>query len=158
MNTALNTLVKESPTAQTVVDILASRKRFRRDSNIDALWSRILREKHGKVDREDYFKTFAAFQNEGFGNLVHGRGGKKTRFVWNLDLKQVANAVKKGETVAPEKAKLPPPINVKSKKVNKPKVLTTKKLDSQIQITISLPKGINTEQMQSVIEKLLSIG
>lgn len=91
----LSKIGSSSESAQIVMNTLAKRERFRRESDLTRL-KRDLIKQGSKVVDEDYMQFWKGLEAEGVGSIIHGRKGKSDRFKWNYSLKVVADAAKLG--------------------------------------------------------------
>lgn len=94
----LKSITKSSTTAKNIMEFLADRKRFRRQTDLNQMAQHI--EQAGMtVVEDDYLKAFQALEKAGVGHLIIGRRGKPNKFKWNYNLKTVGQAATTNEPV-----------------------------------------------------------
>lgn len=157
--TELKSIVNESPTSKVIFNNLSKRLRFSRKTNLSKFQNQLLNSGE-KIVEDEFFDTFKELQKAGAGALVHGRGGKPTRFKWHYDLKSVAKAVTTDKNVEiPELYKKGdrPPIKIDIKEDVKPIVKRFKSAPveqsaSTISITLQLSSDSRPEDIAALLE------
>lgn len=155
-------VAKETPTSKAIFDSWIQRQRFSQKTNLDKFKGNLLNQGEKIVD-EEFQKTFKCLEDLGIGSIIHGRGKNPTRFIWNYNLKDVAQ-MSMG-TLSGEKV-IALPVN---KKKTKRKVLTDEKpvgrprktvsvgSAAYIKLTIDIPAGSNPEEIAALLELAASL-
>lgn len=86
-------IANSSEAAKAIFDELGSRQRYRKYTNLDQ-FKHLLMSKGVKVVDSDYWKTLKEMEKAGLGTIIIGRRGNPDRFIWNYNLKSVAQAAK----------------------------------------------------------------
>lgn len=81
------------------VDILSARQRMRRVTDLNNFY-RFITKKHPDIKDTDFLNVFKKLDNEGAGSLIIGRKNNPNRFIWNYNLKEVAESLKKGKDIS----------------------------------------------------------
>lgn len=90
---SVKSIANSSEAAKAIFDELGSRKRYRKYTNLDQ-FKHLLMSKGLKVVDTEYWKTLKDMEKAGLGTIIIGRRGNPDRFIWNYNLKSVAQAAK----------------------------------------------------------------
>lgn len=152
-------VAQETPTSKAVFDSWIQRQRFSQKTNLDKFKVDLLNQGEKIVD-EEFQKTFKRLEDLGIGSIIHGRGKNPARFVWNYNLKDVAQ-MSMGNLSAEKVAELPV-----SKKKIKRKLLTPKKSVGRpkkieksptIRVTFDIPGNSDPQEIAALLDLVASM-
>lgn len=156
----------ESNAAKTIFKVFGKRQRFRRHTNLD-LFFKVIAQEDPSITEREFLEVFKTLQNQGAGSLVIGRKDNPTRFVWNYNLKEVANVARRGRGLQgldplPKRSKYIPTLlnSDKPKLVSQPepiKAAAVPKSAGGVNITIQFPEGTRPEDMKALLELAASL-
>lgn len=152
----------ESHAAKTIFKVFGKRQRFRRHTNLD-LFFKVIQQEDPTINEREFLSVFKGLQDQGAGSLVIGRKDNPTRFVWNYNLKEVANVAKRGRGLQgldplPKRSRYVPTLVNSDRPVVIP--MEPKKQNSVgggVNITIQFPEGTRAEDMKALLELAASL-
>lgn len=150
MNNSIQTIASSSEVSKAVFKALSDKQRARRATDLTNLF-REVSAKDKTIPEKEFLTVFKKLEEAKLGSLVIGRRNKHNRFLWNYNLKQVAQAAH--GKVKPED--MGPAVEVrkpKSRRIRKPTVLAAKTVKSVMK---NVSKQIETAPIQSIQEKVV---
>lgn len=157
----LSTLSTLNPAAIAVFNELASRERFRKETNIKVFFKELKRDGNSLLNYDDVASVFENLQKLNLGSIIAGRNGKAERFIWGYNLKDVVRAAK-GELPLNEMEVLMPLSKLKKssfKKINSNEpvrhVTTTSKGQMEIITVNPKTKEINKYSVEEHIHRMI---
>jgi len=89
----LKNTYKQNKVAQAICDHLAGRDYQQRETKLERVARRLASEGFD-FKKSEYIDAFRGLQDSGCGQLVEGRHGWPTRFVWTVNSRHVAGAAR----------------------------------------------------------------
>ena len=171
MTNPIETVANSSEISKIVFKALSEKQRARRATDLTHLY-RAVSKMDKTVQEKEFLKVFRQLEDADIGSLIIGRRNNHNRFVWNYNLKQVAQAAS-GKMDTKELAPAVPEKTVKkSRKVTtkkrKPSMLKAKSVPmvedahvtksssmagpTKIQLTLELAPEVSAKDIQALIE------
>lgn len=150
MNNSIQTIANSSEVSKAVFKALSDKQRARKATDLTNLF-REMTQKDKTLQEKEILAVFKKLQDASVGSLVIGRRNKHNRFVWNYNLKQVAQAAH--GKMKPEE--LGPAIIVRKPKSRRiRKTLSTKTVKAALK---NVTKQVETAPVTAIEEKLMPI-
>lgn len=148
----------------TVYGLLSSRQRINATTDL-IQFTKYVKQTLPEVSEKDVLRVFKGFEAEGYGAVIQGRHGNRTRFKWGYNLKEAAQKalgltkqVSSLETKGPAiKRKAGRPKGSKNKvkaqgKVKLMKPAELKAMSPVITINLTLPRDSRPQDIQALVE------
>lgn len=145
-------------TETVVLNALGNRQRMRTQTDLNQFFKGILRE-HSGLDEKEFLAVFRKLQEQGAGALIIGRKNNPNRFIWNYNLKEVAQAAKQGSGMR-ELIPLPKKSRGRPALIRRPKVAPIRSVrnrrivakPSSVQIVLNLDSNIPVKELEALLE------
>lgn len=148
----LKQVAEASPVSKIVFDMFSARERFRRRSDLRRMHSNLVLE--GKqISYDDFLTVFENLQDAGVGRIVVGRKNNPDRFLWNYNIKEVAQRAKQGVSVEALEP-LPVAIRKRTRKVKRQSKVIAKPTESH---SVSVKQMDNYTQAKKNLTDTLNI-
>lgn len=149
---------------QSVFKMLANRQRLSKKTDIPQ-FTKYLKHVEPNASEKDVLEVFKKLQEEGYGSVIIGRGDKPTRFIWDYNLKDVAQKVlgnevevmpldasKRSVKTRKTRADKGMPRTKKPRKIAIRKPSELKQVQPVISINLKLGEGTSVKDIQALLE------
>lgn len=160
---AIETVANTNETSKLVFKALSEKQRARQATDLTRLFNRVV-EMDKSIGEKEFLMVFKQLAEAKVGSLIIGRRNNHNRFIWNYNLREVAQAAQGklelkevSEVKKSVKKKRSAPAAVTQLRSEPPVQLTIPSAKAKIQVHLELDPSMRVEDVQALVDLVNSL-